>query len=47
MTLIDLKYDAKRLTVHCDDDNDDGMNGNDYICWFSNSDIERYLLRPF
>ena len=47
MTSIDLKYDGKRLIVHCDDDNDDGMDGNDYICWFSNSDIERYLLRPF
>ena len=25
MSSIDLKYGEKRLTVHCDDDNDDGM----------------------
>ena len=47
MSSIDLKYGGKRLAVHCDGD-DDGMEWIMTIfVWFSNSDIERYLLRPF
>ena len=49
MCSIDWNYGGKWLPIQCkDDDDDDGMEWiMTTFVWFSNSDIERYLLRPF